>query len=43
MLVATGKGGLLIEKIQFPSAKAVAIADWLNSGKSQLHLGLVLQ
>jgi methionyl-tRNA formyltransferase len=43
MLVATGNGGVLIEKIQFPSAKAVAIADWLNSGKSQLHVGLVLQ
>jgi methionyl-tRNA formyltransferase len=43
MLVATGEGALLVEKIQFPGAKAVAIADWLNSGKTQLHLGLVLQ
>lgn len=43
MLVATGEGGLLIEKIQFPSAKAVSVADWLNSGKTQLHVGLVLQ
>ncbi len=41
MLVATAEGGLLIEKIQFPSAKAVSMADWLNSGKTQLHLGLV--
>ena len=43
MLVATGQGGLLIEKIQFPSAKAVSIADWLNSGKTHLHVGLVLK
>ncbi len=40
MLVATGKEGLLIEKIQFPSAKVISIADWLNTGKNQLHLGL---
>lgn len=40
MLVVTGSGALLIKKIQFPSAKAVAIADWLNSGKTQLHVGL---
>lgn len=42
MLVATASGGLLIKKIQFPSAKAVSIADWLNSGKTQLHVGLRL-
>ncbi|RUR13582.1 methionyl-tRNA formyltransferase [Legionella sp. km772] len=41
MLVATTQGGLLIKKIQFPSAKAVSIADWLNSGKTQLHVGLM--
>jgi methionyl-tRNA formyltransferase len=42
MLVATGSGGLLVEQIQFPSSKAVSVADWLNSGKTQLHVGLVL-
>lgn len=42
MLVATGKDGLLIEKIQFPSANAVSVADWLNSGKSHLEVGQVL-
>lgn len=42
MLVATGNQGLLIEKIQFPGAKAISVADWLNSGKTQLHAGLVL-
>ena len=40
MLVATVSGGLLIKKIQFPGAKAVSIADLLNSGKTQLHVGL---
>ncbi|WP_298627786.1 methionyl-tRNA formyltransferase [uncultured Legionella sp.] len=42
MLVATGKKALLIERIQFPGGKAISITDWLNSGKSQLHPGLVL-
>lgn len=40
MLVATGEGSLLVEKIQFPGAKALSVADWLNSGKTQLHVGL---
>lgn len=42
MLVATGKNALLIEKIQFPGAKAITLADWLNSGKTQLYPGLIL-
>lgn len=41
MLVAAGKGSLLIEKIQFPNAKIVSVNDWLNSGKTQLFKGLV--
>lgn len=41
MLVATGNKGLLIEKIQFPGAKALSVADWLNAGRKQLHVGLV--
>ncbi|BCA94270.1 methionyl-tRNA formyltransferase [Legionella antarctica] len=43
MLVATGNDGLLVTKIQFPGAKAISVADWLNSGKKQLHTNLVLQ
>ncbi|MBL7480551.1 methionyl-tRNA formyltransferase [Legionella bononiensis] len=42
MLVATGNKAILIEVIQFPGGKAISIADWLNSGKTQLHVGLVL-
>lgn len=42
MLVATGNKALLIERIQFPGGKAISIADWLNSGKKQLHPGLIL-
>ncbi|MFI4963086.1 MAG: methionyl-tRNA formyltransferase [Legionellales bacterium] len=41
MLVATGDKALLVEKIQFPGAKTLSVADWLNSGKKQLHEGLV--
>jgi len=43
MLVATGSKSLLVTKIQFPGAKAIFVADWLNSGKTQLHKGLILQ
>lgn len=43
MLIATGKNTLLIEKIQFPGAKVISVADWLNAGRTQLHVGLVLQ
>ena len=42
MLVATKSDSLLIEKIQFAGAKSISVADWLNSGKTQLHIGLVL-
>jgi methionyl-tRNA formyltransferase len=42
MLVATGSKALLVMKIQFPGAKAISVADWLNSGKTQLHAGLIL-
>lgn len=42
MLVATGSKCLKIEKIQFPGGKAIYINDWLNSGRSQLQVGLVL-
>lgn len=42
MLVATGCNALLVEQIQFPGAKAISVADWLNSGKTQLHEGLIL-
>lgn len=42
MLVVTGNQALLVEKIQFPGAKAITVADWLNSGKTQLRTGLVL-
>jgi methionyl-tRNA formyltransferase len=40
MLVATSDYALLVEKIQFPGGKIISIAEWLNSGKTQLHVGL---
>ncbi|MFO9381417.1 methionyl-tRNA formyltransferase [Legionella pneumophila serogroup 1] len=43
MLVATNDNALLVEKIQFPGAKVISVRDWLNSGKTQLHTGLMLQ
>lgn len=43
MLVATAEQALMIEIIQFPGAKAMTVAEWLNAGRSQLHVNLVLQ
>lgn len=43
MRVATGKHVLLVERIQFSGGKVISISDWLNSGRSQLHVDLVLQ
>ena len=42
MLVNTGHQALLVERVQFPGAKAMSIADWLNAGRHQLHVNLVL-
>ena len=43
MLVATGEHALLIERFQFPGAKAMSVADWLHAGRNQLYVNLVLQ
>ena len=43
LLVATGEHCLLIERFQFPGAKAMAVADWLHAKRDQLHVNLVLQ
>lgn len=43
MLIATGEQALLVERIQFPGAKAMSVSDWLNAKRSQLHINLVLQ
>lgn len=42
MLIATGSKALLILKMQFPGGKVISVADWLNSGKTQLYAGLIL-
>jgi methionyl-tRNA formyltransferase len=43
MLVATAKQTLKVEIIQFPGAKAMAVADWLNAKRSQLQVGTLLR
>jgi methionyl-tRNA formyltransferase len=43
MLVATANQALMVEVIQFPGAKAMSVSDWLNAGRSQLQVNLVLQ
>ncbi len=39
MKVACQEGCILVQKIQFPGRKIVAISDWMNTGKSTLHPG----
>ena len=43
VLVATGNNALLIERLQFPGAKSMSVADWLHAGRHQLYEGLILQ
>ncbi|MBA3537458.1 MAG: methionyl-tRNA formyltransferase [Tatlockia sp.] len=43
MLVATAAQALMIETLQFPGAKVMAVADWLNAGRSQLQVNLILK
>lgn len=42
ILVATGDGALLIERLQFPGKKPMLVADWLNANREQLSVGMVL-
>ncbi len=43
MLVATSTDALLVQRLQFPGAKAMSVADWLNANRDQLPINLVLQ
>ena len=42
ILVATGANALLIERLQFPGAKTMSVADWLHAGRSQQYMNTVL-
>lgn len=43
MLIATGSGMILIERLQFPGGKTLLVHDWLNAHRNQLPIGLILQ
>lgn len=43
ILVATAEQALMIEMIQFPGAKVMTVADWLNAARSQLQINMVLR
>ncbi|VEG91302.1 methionyl-tRNA formyltransferase [Legionella spiritensis] len=43
MLVATGTGRLRIRMLQFPGGKAMTVAQWLNAGRAQQLVGMVLR
>lgn len=43
VLVAAAEQAILVERLQFPGAKAMSVADWLHANRGQLRTGLVLQ
>lgn len=43
MRVASAQHVLRVERVQFAGGKVITISDYLNSGRSQLHVNLVLQ
>lgn len=42
LLVATAEGAILIERLQFPGGKAMAVRDWLNAPRQGVSVGMVL-
>jgi methionyl-tRNA formyltransferase len=42
ILVAAKDEAILIERLQFPGAKAMTVAEWLNASRDQLYVNLVL-
>lgn len=43
ILVATGNQALMIEVLQFPGSKVMPVSAWLNAGRSQHYLHMILQ
>ena len=43
MLVATGEERLCIERIQFAGGKVMSVADWLNGGRAQPFMHVILE
>jgi len=42
MLVNTGQGAILIDRIQCPGGRPISIADYLNAKRQELSVGTVL-
>ena len=43
MLVATGEERLCIERVQFAGGKVMSVADWLNGGRAQSFMHVILE
>lgn len=43
LLIATGKGNLRVQKLQFAGGKVISVTDWMNAGNTQSWLNSVLQ
>ncbi|MDP3706111.1 MAG: methionyl-tRNA formyltransferase [Legionellaceae bacterium] len=42
LLISTAQDAILIETLQFPGGKAISVADYLNAGREQLRINMVL-
>lgn len=42
LLISTAQDALLVETLQFPGGKAISVADYLNAGREQLQVNMVL-
>jgi methionyl-tRNA formyltransferase len=42
IVVACGEDAIIIQRLQFPGGKAMAVAEWLNAHRHQLQVNLVL-
>ena len=43
MLVSTGQDKLCVERVQFAGGKVISVADWLNGGRAQAFMHLILE
>lgn len=43
MVVATGQDKLCVERVQFAGGKVMSVADWVNGGRAQSFMHLILE
>ncbi|OGV43347.1 MAG: methionyl-tRNA formyltransferase [Legionellales bacterium RIFCSPHIGHO2_12_FULL_42_9] len=43
MIVATGQDKLCVERVQFAGGKVMSVADWVNGGRAESFMNLILE